>query len=50
VGFDFNFVPVDDELGTEAERLAFQGQVDVFDGLIRLLFRCAVGDLIRVEL
>ena len=48
--FDFNFVTMDNELGTKAERLTLQGQVDVFDGLIRLFFLGAVGDLIRVEL
>lgn len=50
VGFDFNFVTVNDELGAEAERLALQDQVDLFDGLISLLPGRAVGDLIRVEL
>jgi len=32
------------------QRMALQGQLDVFDCLIRLFILCAVGDLIRVEL
>ena len=50
LGFDFNFVTMDDELGTETKQFPLQGQVDVFDGLSCLLFHCAMRDLISVEL
>lgn len=49
-GFDFNFVPVDDELRPEAEGFALQRQVDEFNGLVHLLGGRAVRDLAGVKL
>ena len=50
VGFDFNFVPVHEQLGTEAERLPLERLVDEFNGLIHLLRGSAVGDLTGIKL
>ena len=41
---------MDDELGAEAERFALQDQVDEVNRFTCLLLRCAMRDLIRVEL
>ena len=43
-GLDFNFVPVHEELGTEAERFLLQGAVDELHGLIHLLSGTAMRD------
>jgi hypothetical protein len=50
VGFDFNFIPVDDELRPEAERFALQRQVDEFNGLVHLSGRVAMSDLPGIKL
>ena len=49
-GFDFNFVPVHEELGTEAERFPLEREVDELNGLIHLLRGFAVGDLAGIKL
>ena len=50
VGFNFNFISVHDELGTEAERFTLQGEVNEFNGLIHLSSRSAMRDLAGIKL
>lgn len=50
VGFDFNLVAVNEQLGTEAERFALQREVDEFNGPVHLDGSRAMRDLIGVEL
>jgi len=50
VGFDFNLVRVNEQLGAEAERFALQGEVDEFNGPVHLDGGWAMRDLIGVEL
>jgi hypothetical protein len=50
MGFDFNFVPVHDQLGAEAERFALQGEVNEGNGLIHLFSGRAMRDLAGIKL
>ena len=48
--FDFNFVPVEDELRRETKRFALQCLVDEGDGLIHLSGGGTVGELAGIKL
>lgn len=47
---DFDFVRVDDELGSQTGGLALEDLIDELNGLIGLLGRIAVGDLAGLKL
>jgi hypothetical protein len=50
VGFDFNLVAADEQLGAQGERFALQREIDEFNGPVHLDGGRAMGDLIGVEL
>jgi hypothetical protein len=50
MGFDLDFVGMDDELSPESEWLPLQDQVDEYDGFARLIVVAAACDLPGVKL
>ena len=50
MGFDLDFVRVDDELSPESKWLPLQDQVDEYDGFARLILVVAACDLPGVKL
>jgi len=50
MGFDLDFVGMDDELSPESKWLPLQDQVDEYDGFARLIVVAAACDLPGVKL